>query len=332
MPGLLDFLGLGGGLQLDPVGENAGIGILDPETLKRMRRMAGYTGDPTFGPRPVIGTPAPAAPAAPMDPNAVPPAVMPQSIGLGGGAGQTVTSTGGREPGPAFVPPGSPFPVRSNMEFSGVPPGAVPPAAPGLLSSGGGVAPGFQSVSPGYSGYRGGPSLPSSTSMLEDRPRREPGAPLPATASAPDLLGRVGDFLQKHSNVFLGIGAGFGGARSLSEGLGRASAGVSAGQRADVENQAYNSTIDALMQRGMSRTDAEAIAGQPTLLKQVTQQIFPQPEFKTITDAAGNQRLVLVNPGRGTVTQPTAGPQQGQTGSFRGREAIFMDGKWYYPD
>jgi hypothetical protein len=116
----------------------------------------------------------------------------------------------------------------------------------------------------------------------------------------------VNNFLQQHSNLFLGIGAGFGGARSIGQGIGRASAAISEGAKEDIANQGYESSVKMLMDKGMSRADAEAYASQPKLMEQYVQQF--QPKYMTVTDAQGVQRLVLVNPGTGTAAAPTGVP------------------------
>lgn len=298
MAGLLDFLGFGDGLTLpDQAGQEAGVGVLDRPTLLRMMKMANPTGQ-VFNTKPGLPPSPPSNPLGaaagvndivvpPSSPPARPPQMDPrlpitQGQGLPAGA----------SPFPTAPPPAGPV---------------VPQASAGLLS--GGAEPGATPVT----------TQPSTFNALDQpqQPAPPPQKPLSpgaqrAVAEAPateGVLNRVMGFLNKNSDTFLGLAAGFGGAPSISQGLGRAATGAMYGGQQDYARQGTNLTAQVLQAKGgYSPQEAEAIARNPELLKQVINKIYPQPTFKTITDSAGNQRLVVTNDAAGTVANPNVVP------------------------
>jgi hypothetical protein len=81
------------------------------------------------------------------------------------------------------------------------------------------------------------------------------------------VLDRINDYLKRNSNTLIGLGAGFAGSRSFGEGVSRAGYGALAGGRLDVSEQQRTATVNALMAQGYTRDQAEAMAGDKSLLK-----------------------------------------------------------------
>jgi hypothetical protein len=217
---------------------------------------------------------------------------------------------------PAFTPPAG----------AGVPPGPAPaaPTMPGQPSGG--------LLAAGY----GGGQMGAPPAMLENKPPAPPpGAAPPAappSAVPPNLLARLGGFLSQHSNQLMGLGAGLAGGRSIGEGVSKGLTGAMSGREADIGQSSQNATYDALINKGVPPAQAMSAIGNPEMLKTLLAKHFSIPEFKTITNpVTGQSQLVLTDAAAGTAQAPTALPA-GKSGSYRGKQAVFQNGQWYYTD
>jgi hypothetical protein len=322
MAGLLDMLGLGGGQptldQLDPRQFGNEVGLLDPITLARMnlgiktgasRASLRRERDPLSLPPEVAPDSSLLPSAGPMDRTAIP---TPPNDPAGGVFGTPQGPTG--RPGVRWNQdaPGTMVDLRPQGGSLAIPPGpqsgpvadragygpgrgigsdvvaSPPPPTPasGLLTPGPGVG-----IEPGRAPVTATSPLPSPREI--DNPSRfvEPQM----ARAAPNALSSIGDFLHKHSNLFLGLSAGFGGARSLSEGFGRAASGVASGAQADRVNNAINLTKQALLAKGFTEEEADAAANNPTLMKAALERFTPKWQYKTVKEPGGGESPVLFN-------------------------------------
>jgi hypothetical protein len=124
-------------------------------------------------------------------------------------------------------------------------------------------------IQPGASGVWTDPSgaVPKQDNLPApaNAPRPSPVTQLPQASAG--VLDRINDYLKRNSNTLIGLGAGFAGSRSFGEGVSRAGYGALAGGRLDVSEQQRTATVNALMAQGYTRDQAEAMAGDKSLLK-----------------------------------------------------------------
>lgn len=130
-----------------------------------------------------------------------------------------------------------------------------------------------------------------------------PPAPAGNSAPAPDspsIFGRIGNFLQDHSNTLLALGAGFAGAPNIGQGISRASAAAIPASQSDIKNrtllQSQSSTYRALIEAGVPPNQALGAIGNPELQKALIQS-FITDKGKTIQmvkskDTWGNETEV----------------------------------------
>jgi hypothetical protein len=131
------------------------------------------------------------------------------------------------------------------------------------------------------------------------------GPPVPETS----LLGRIGqglkdtgDALGNHTSTLLALAGGLAGAPSwgtgLSRGLTAAASAVPVDQKLAMQQGGIRETYKALVGAGVSPQLALASVYNPDVLKSTVDAYLAdrKGEVKTIKDASGNERLVLVNP------------------------------------
>lgn len=109
-------------------------------------------------------------------------------------------------------------------------------------------------------------------------------APPPGAGPAPEgsvsvqpqggFFSGIGNKIDQNRNALLLAGAGLAGAPSAGIGISRGLMGIAQGQQLDRSQQAVNMTTQALIRRGMSPVDAQAVAMNPEVLKQVLPQLF----------------------------------------------------------
>jgi hypothetical protein len=241
--------------------------------------------------------------------------------------GQTIE----RDP---FTDAVSPFATPQGPPPNWSPQGASPTPAPSVMPGtgpmsgmlGGGPAPPLAApvdVPPPRS-YPAPVALPP-TSAPASGPAPAFGSLAPATAVPPSaapatsLLSRIGDAINAHPNTLLSLAAGFANAQNIGQGMQRAFSAAGPAMEVDRKQRNVNQTVQFLRGRGYSQADAEAIAGNPDVMKQLLPQLVgaKQSQFTTIgEDALGNKRYGFVDPVRGTVAPyggSPAGTGAGQT-------------------
>ena len=174
----------------------------------------------------------------------------------------------------------------------------------------------------GGKGLDEGPGKAPSPLNIDKYPRRRSN-PSPITQPGPamgNLLGRIGDFLSKNSDMLIGMGAGMAGGRSIGEGIAGAGYGALYGGKQDIAEQTRQSTIAALMKQGYTREQAEAMAGQPKLL--------PTTSF---TDIGGVNAPVTTSPFGVRLATGGIGAAPGSATAGAGRSvgqtAVLPDGR-----
>jgi hypothetical protein len=299
MAGMLDYLYGGPSTQLNPVLDDSAMGQFaqdqgqapGPGMLSRMFTVPGwanqalqdYAGPKVTGKtlRRAVTPPGSLSDILaslrlnPPDPNQMGAAVPSATGGLGRGAptGPAVPMMrpGGNEP----LPPGTPG-MGAGEAVMTPPNTAFDPAAAIRTQPGASGVPFAQPINDALGRMQPGPSgvwtEPGVAVPKQDNfpapanaPRPNPITQLPQASAG--VLDRINDYLKRNSNTLIGLGAGFAGAQSFGQGVSRAGYGALAGGRLDVSEQQRTATVNALMAQGYTREQAEAIAGDKSLLK-----------------------------------------------------------------
>jgi hypothetical protein len=146
-----------------------------------------------------------------------------------------------------------------------------------------GNLPGYM-TQPGQSqGFPGAPGMP--TDMSGSRaPQAPPGAPMemqpPQAPQGGGFMGGLSNGLANNSNMLMAMGA----ALMSGGGFGGALQGAMAGGQIDKKNRASNSTMRALVAKGLPPELAEAAASNPELAKALIPQLFGGRAGVTIND------------------------------------------------
>jgi hypothetical protein len=148
-------------------------------------------------------------------------------------------------------------------------------------------------------------------------PRPNPITQLPQASAG--VLDRINDYLKRNSNMLIGMGAGFAGAPSFGQGVSRAGYGALAGGKLDVADQSREATIRALMGRGYTRDQAEAMAGESKLL----------PQQIKLAGPWGTEQSALYDPLRGTTQAVQPLPPEGTVKQVGGHTYVVLNGKWH---
>jgi hypothetical protein len=156
------------------------------------------------------------------------------------------------------------------------------------------------------------------------RPTANPITQLPQASAG--VLDRINDYLRRNSNTLIGMGAGFAGAPSFGQGVSRAGYGALAGGKLDIADQSREATIRALVAQGYTRDQAEAIAGDSSLLKTSNLPVGPvgrQEQLPVSTSPFGVRPLPINLGAQG------AGAPDGTTRQIEGHTYVVLNGKWH---
>jgi hypothetical protein len=224
------------------------------------------------------------------------------------------------QPAAQPVPTIAGAPATGTMGVPPLPPGAPVPAGP--------------AGSPA-------PPMPAPTTIPPPPPVGQVPAAPPAAATAPrptanpitqlpqasaGVLDRINDYLRRNSNTLIGMGAGFAGAPSFGQGVSRAGYGALAGGKLDIADQSREATIRALVAQGYTRDQAEAIAGDSSLLKTSNLPVGPvgrQEQLPVSTSPFGVRPLPINLGAQG------AGAPDGTTRQIEGHTYVVLNGKWH---
>lgn len=323
MVGLLDMLGLGGGMP-----DLSGGGVGSDYVAEQRRKRVPYD---RFGAPPTVGSTGGVVDIlralAPMQ--APPPGSVPE-MGLGEAAALTP------QPPPTPAPQPAPPPAA--------PPAAAQPAPNGgsifgnLAGLFGGAAPGATPVQtvpvgalpPGATPTTGFTPPPGASPPAGPPTPQRLAPPTADGVPPPGLFDRVGNFLGRNSNALMAFGAGLGSAPGWGQGLSRGFAGLAQGAQVDKSAMQENLTAQLLQNKlGIPRSEAYAMATNPTLMRSVLPQIFAQPELVTQEGIWGDKSKLVWDPKTRTLSPPTMAPPFGTRATMNGQNYVFKGGQWW---
>lgn len=221
---------------------------------------------------------------------------LPEPGGAMGGLAGYPAPAGGEVPGQAAA--GSPFAGGAFGSISPQLSGGGEPGAPPVTTS--------RQFAPGVPGN---PTVGRGDGLPDGRQTQPPPLAPPTLDGnvPPSIFSRVGSFLGKNSDALMGAGAGLLSGRGWAPGLSRGFAGLSAGAQSDKAQAAENQTAKFLQQRlGVSAEEAVSIAQNPALLKHNLDYMYAKPVLVKTTDQRGNEHAEFRHPYTGV---PVAPPQ-----------------------
>jgi hypothetical protein len=161
----------------------------------------------------------------------------------------------------------------------------------------------------------------SSSDRGSTRPQMSPDGGQ-AQPAGPSMFGRIGNFLRDNSNTLLAIGAGFGGAPNIGQGISRTAAAAIPASQADLKNrttlQSQSGTYRSLIDAGVPPNQALGAIGNPEMMKALIQSYITDrgKDIKIIKDSLGNEVPYVVNkfPKEGEPVLTPAIPETGSGG------------------